>query len=440
MFKVNDRQYIEVTPTLASESDDKLIQIGFETKDARKLRDYLAAKGVTVPAKAGKDDDGNYSFVVKDPEGHQVEFVEYVKGSLHSRHFGEGLSTRRISDHMLHVGVHVKDAGAQDRFYKDILGFRFQWKGGPQDDRVDWISMMTPDGNNWIEYMISRDPPTPQQLGVWHHVCVGTLDIQRRIQDSCRQGLYAAARADDRARWTLAAPTLRQAQHADRGNGSQAGSETLLFGEPGSLHQMRYEDADWRYLPWRSRRHRAPVIRSRSRSSTAWRLKEPVSGRRYTVVELQSRSGETGYGEGGPVPAAEIVEARAAIQGRRATESEFVRARAGRHTRHGGRGRQRDAGPAGSKSRKVPIYQFLGGPRASRRGCWPGWKAPTRRRRRRRSNAPNGRASVPSPSPRSSATDDPRCRNTSIACRARVAKMQRWAGPTPNGCSTARPP
>jgi hypothetical protein len=21
-------------------------------------------------------------------------------------------------------------------------------------------------------------PPTPQQLGVWHHVCLGTLDIQ----------------------------------------------------------------------------------------------------------------------------------------------------------------------------------------------------------------------------------------------------------------------
>jgi lactoylglutathione lyase len=178
VFKVNDRQYIEVTPTLASESDDKLIQIGFETRDARKLRDYLAAKGVAVPAKTGKDGDGNYSFVVKDPEGHLVEFVEYVKGSLHSRHFGEVLSTRRISDHMLHVGVHVKDADAQDRFYKDILGFRFQWKGGPQDDRVDWISLMTPDGDNWIEYMISRDTPSPQQLGVWHHVCVGTLDIQ----------------------------------------------------------------------------------------------------------------------------------------------------------------------------------------------------------------------------------------------------------------------
>ena len=48
VFKVNDHQYIEVTQTLKNESDDKLIQIGFETKDARKLRDYLATKGVSV--------------------------------------------------------------------------------------------------------------------------------------------------------------------------------------------------------------------------------------------------------------------------------------------------------------------------------------------------------------------------------------------------------
>lgn len=29
---------------------------------------------------------------------------------------------------MLHVGVHVKDANTQDKFYKDIPGFHFQWK------------------------------------------------------------------------------------------------------------------------------------------------------------------------------------------------------------------------------------------------------------------------------------------------------------------------
>lgn len=178
VFKVNDHQYIEVAQTLANEADDKLIQIGFETKDARRLRDFLAGKGIAAPAKVGKDLDGNYSFVVNDPEGHQVEFVEYVRGSLHSRNFGKALSERRISDHMVHVGVHVKNPENQDKFYKDMLGFRFQWKGGPQDDRIDWISYMVPNGNNWLEYMVSRGTPSPQQLGVWHHVCVGTLDIQ----------------------------------------------------------------------------------------------------------------------------------------------------------------------------------------------------------------------------------------------------------------------
>jgi len=205
VFKVNDRQYIEVAQTLVNEADDKLIQIGFETKDARKLRAYLAEKGWAVPAKVGKDSDGNYSFTVKDPEDHTVEFVEYLKGSVHSRNLGKAISPRRISDHMLHVGVHVKSPEAQDKFYKDILGFRFQWKGGPQDDRIDWISLMVPDGDNWIEYMVSRGTPSPQQLGVWHHVAVGTLDIQSLYKTVLSRG-YTPPREPNIARdgrWLL---------------------------------------------------------------------------------------------------------------------------------------------------------------------------------------------------------------------------------------------
>ena len=58
----------------------------------------------------------------------------------------------------------------------------------------------------------------------------------------------------------------------------------------------------------------------------AWRVKEPVSNRRYTVVSLKSQGGTFGYGEGGSALAAEIVAARAAVMDRRATESEFIRA------------------------------------------------------------------------------------------------------------------
>src|SRR6185369_12803258 len=34
-FKVNDHQYVEVSPTLKADNEDRLIRIGFETTDAR---------------------------------------------------------------------------------------------------------------------------------------------------------------------------------------------------------------------------------------------------------------------------------------------------------------------------------------------------------------------------------------------------------------------
>ena len=152
-FKVNDRQYVEVSPELKTETEDRLIRIGFETADARKLRDYLASKGVAVPAKIGKDPNGNLSFEVKDPDGHSVQFIQYMPGSLHSRNFGKHLPDTRLSDHILHVGVWVTDPVRADSFYKDILGFRLQWKGGRTDSISTgsrcWFPKATTGWNTW---------------------------------------------------------------------------------------------------------------------------------------------------------------------------------------------------------------------------------------------------------------------------------------------------
>jgi galactonate dehydratase len=93
----------------------------------------------------------------------------------------------------------------------------------------------------------------------------------------------------------------------------------------------------------------------------AWRVKEPVSNRRYTVICLKSQGGTSGYGEGGPALAAEIEAARAAVIGRRATESELIRAAL----------RQSPSMEAAvnnamldlvSRTKNVPIYRYLGGP------------------------------------------------------------------------------
>jgi galactonate dehydratase len=93
----------------------------------------------------------------------------------------------------------------------------------------------------------------------------------------------------------------------------------------------------------------------------AWRLREPVSARRYTVVKLSSQNGAVGFGEGGPASAAEIAEAREAITGRRATELEFIR-----HRLTAIPSLEAAVGNAMldlvSRSKGVPVYQYLGGP------------------------------------------------------------------------------
>ncbi len=96
-------------------------------------------------------------------------------------------------------------------------------------------------------------------------------------------------------------------------------------------------------------------------SLRGWRLREPVSGRRYTVLRLETRSGLTGYGEGGPARGSDISEARPIVIGKAATDLELVRL-------------QLAGSPAMEaavnnalldilgKSTKLSIYQFLGGP------------------------------------------------------------------------------
>lgn len=91
----------------------------------------------------------------------------------------------------------------------------------------------------------------------------------------------------------------------------------------------------------------------------AWRLKEPVSGRRYTVVRLRSEGGDTGYGEGGPAAGADIAEAATVVTGRPATGSEFIRARLNGALEAAISNAMLDLV---SRSRRLPVYQYLGGP------------------------------------------------------------------------------
>lgn len=177
-YKINDHQYVEIYPTLTNLSDDRMTHFAFETTNIQQLRDYLASKDVKVPATLKPGLDKNLSMMVQDPEGHNVEFVQYMPGSLHSSHFGKLMPDTRISDHMNHVGVTIHDRAAADKFYGGILGFQLMWYGGKTDTVADWVDMRVPDGTDWLEYMLNVHNPTPKQLGVMHHFSLGVQSIQ----------------------------------------------------------------------------------------------------------------------------------------------------------------------------------------------------------------------------------------------------------------------
>lgn len=186
-YKVNDRQYIEISPGLKNEAEDRLIHIGFETADAKQLRDYLASRGVPVPGKVIEDIAGNLSFTVKDPDGHTVEFVQYLPDSIQGRNSGNFMPETRLSDHILHVGIHVTNSSKADTFYKDVLGFRLLWEGGPESNPKAWMSLLVSNGSDWVEYMTGADP-NPRQLGGMHHVCLEVMDIRKPYETALTRG------------------------------------------------------------------------------------------------------------------------------------------------------------------------------------------------------------------------------------------------------------
>lgn len=180
-YKINDHQYVEVEPDLKSQTEDRLVWLGFETTDARRLRDYLAGRGVEVPAKVETGPDGSLSFTVKDPNGRLIQFIQYSPGSLERKSFGKDLGKSRISDSIIHAGFMVKDRAAEDKFYKDILGFRMIWYGGRKEGVTDYVDMAVPNGRNWIEYMLNAHDPNPKHLASLDHFSLGVPRVQAAI-------------------------------------------------------------------------------------------------------------------------------------------------------------------------------------------------------------------------------------------------------------------
>ena len=181
-IKVNDYQYIELTPGLKPD-EDRLNHISFFTDDAEAMRRYLQASEIQVPERVPKGRSGNLNFTIKDPEGHTVEIVQYMPDSWPMREKGKFLPVSRVSQHIGHIGVISGDANAAKRFYVDILGFQETWRGsGAGSSTVSWINLRVPDGTDYLELMLYKYPPAPNRRGTVHHICLETPHIGETLE------------------------------------------------------------------------------------------------------------------------------------------------------------------------------------------------------------------------------------------------------------------
>jgi len=159
---------------------NRLDHTAWTTESAEGLRKYLAAKGWKTPAAVKKGADGSRWFSVLDPEGNTVEFVQPSGKPV--------AAPDAVGHHIIHVGFMVHSREAEDKFYKEILGFRAYWFGGMHPEKLDWVSQQTPDGHDWLEYMLVGPGAgipadmTQNRLGVLDHLSIGEVSVPDAYQ------------------------------------------------------------------------------------------------------------------------------------------------------------------------------------------------------------------------------------------------------------------
>ncbi|MGA8743801.1 MAG: VOC family protein [Terracidiphilus sp.] len=172
-------QYVEVLPLPPHAGVNRMDHAAFNTANAEGMRKYLAAKGWKTPATVSKGSDGSRWFAVLDPEGNKIEFVQPAANAKAPD------DPNVIGHHIIHVGFLVHNREAEDKFYRDLLGFRPYWYGGMKDDKIDWVSQQVPDGHDWVEYMLTSGPSgsgipaniSQQSLGVLDHLSIGENSV-----------------------------------------------------------------------------------------------------------------------------------------------------------------------------------------------------------------------------------------------------------------------
>ncbi|MEI8090635.1 MAG: VOC family protein [Opitutaceae bacterium] len=162
-FKINDDQWIEVFTGLKP-GENRLHQVAFRVTDAEQIRRCLAASHFDVPENTPIGQMGNFNFVVTDPSGQIVEFVQPLPTGITERDRGKFLPATRVSTQLLHARVFVSDLKRDETFYA-ALGLAAKPNSAALGDKPNLKLRQTIAGD-FVEFVADLQSESVFSLGV----------------------------------------------------------------------------------------------------------------------------------------------------------------------------------------------------------------------------------------------------------------------------------
>ncbi len=184
-YKVNDRQFLEFLLDPAARDKERFVSLTIATPDLEAMHAHIAAHGYRVTP-ITTDGAGNRVFMTADDRGEPIEFSDMNAQGLHARSAGKYLSPRRISDHIIHAGLHLNQIEERPRFWTEVLGFK-ELTRCPEDrsQPVNLIYLAMPGNTESIE-SYSSSPDAPAGSG-FEHPCLVTMNMQRTLDELRRR-------------------------------------------------------------------------------------------------------------------------------------------------------------------------------------------------------------------------------------------------------------
>jgi catechol 2,3-dioxygenase-like lactoylglutathione lyase family enzyme len=126
-IKVNDHQFIELYPITPKDPAPGFLHLCFEGVDLNAIYDDYISHGLS-PTAVRKAGAGNLLFTMAgplQPPGPQnIEYTQYMPGSLHSNDQGKHLGPDRVAIKLIAIALAMKDTAAARDFYINQLHFK----------------------------------------------------------------------------------------------------------------------------------------------------------------------------------------------------------------------------------------------------------------------------------------------------------------------------